>query len=299
MNKRQPKNSRFGLSAGSFVIGAIIGAAVLFLYFHYKTAELKAPDYAPPQSASVPAAKAPDKEAEAPADERGGISEAPRPSPMVAIVIDDMGGDMNKLRELIGVGSPITFAVLPNLGLSEEVAEEAHKRGYEVIMHLPMEPKDLSAHDPGEGALLTSMTEKEVRDGFEQDLKSVPHAAGVNNHMGSRFTENEALMRAVLLAVREKEMFFLDSKTTSDSVGRSLAVKMGIKTEARDVFLDNVQDAGYITAQIRAVAKIARNKGSAIAIGHPYPETIEALKKTVPELKRSGIEMVRLSDVLR
>ncbi|MEK6531734.1 MAG: divergent polysaccharide deacetylase family protein [Deltaproteobacteria bacterium] len=294
MNKRQPTNGRFGLSLGSFVLGAIIGAAVLFLYLHYNK---PAPITAPPPSTKAP--EATEKAEEAPVVERRETGETPLPAPMVAIVIDDMGGDMGKLRELIGVGSPITFAVLPNLGLSEEVAEEAHKKGYEVIMHLPMEPKDISAHDPGEGALLTNMTEKEVRDGFEQNLRSVPHAVGVNNHMGSRFTENEALMRAVLVAVRGKELFFLDSKTTPDSVAKTLASEMGIKTEDRDVFLDNVQDAAYVKAQLQAAVKIARKRGSAIAIGHPYPETIEALKKTVPELRRSGIDVVSLSHVLK
>jgi hypothetical protein len=217
--------------------------------------------------------------------------------PMVAIVIDDMGYDMRRLRSLLEVDAQITVAVLPHLRFSREVAVEAYSNGWEVLLHLPMEPRN-SANNPGKGALLTAMDEGEVRLQMEEDLKGVPHVSGVNNHMGSRFTEDAALMRTVLDVVRDRDMFFLDSRTTSGSVAGRLAREMGVKGVERSVFLDNTRDPEYIKARLAELVRIARKRGKAVAIGHPYPETIEALKSTVGAMQQDGIEVVRVSDLV-
>ncbi len=222
--------------------------------------------------------------------------------PRVAIVIDDMGRDLNALEELLKIDAPLAFAVLPRLSLSKDVAEAAYSNGHEVLLHLPMEPKPSTNgqkdNDPGQGALLTSMNSVDVRSMVEDNFKDVPHASGINNHMGSKFTEDHALMRAVMEVVKEKNLFFLDSLTTPASVGSRLAKKMGVKGARRDIFLDNTRDEAYIKAQINGLAAAARKRGKAVAIGHPYPETIAALKEAVPELKKSGIEVVRLSEII-
>lgn len=217
--------------------------------------------------------------------------------PRVAIVIDDMGQDMRKLRELIALNAPITVAVLPNLSHSKDTAKEAHARGLEVLLHLPMEPKDLGDNNPGKGALLTAMTSEEIRKQMEDDLTTVPFASGVNNHMGSRFTEDERQMRSVLNVVKKKKMFFLDSRTSSNSVAGKVAGDLGVRNADRDVFLDNSRDITYIKGQITELVSIARKHGSAIAIGHPHPETIEAIKESL-EVLNGSVEIVRLSDIV-
>ncbi len=218
--------------------------------------------------------------------------------PRVAIVIDDMGYDMRRFRSLLEVDAQITVAVLPHLRFSREVALEAYSNGWEVLLHLPMEPLDLTGNNPGKGALLTAMGEGEVRSQMEEDIKGVPHASGVNNHMGSRFTEDPALMRTVLDVVRDHKMFFLDSLTTSGSVAGRLAREMGVKGVDRSVFLDNTRDEEYIKARLEELVSIARERGTAVAIGHPYPETIDVLKSMVGAMQQDGIDVVRVSDLV-
>jgi polysaccharide deacetylase 2 family uncharacterized protein YibQ len=226
--------------------------------------------------------------------------EPPRPFPLVkvAIVIDDMGYDMGKLRELLEVDAPITVAVLPHLKLSKEVALEAYANGTEVLLHLPMEPKDIMDNDPGKGALLTGMADEEVLRELIKDLDAVPYLSGVNNHMGSKFTEDEELMRIVLEVIKQRDFYFLDSKTSDRSVAVKVARELGVRTASRTVFLDNMRDEGYIRGQVSELLSIAEKRGKAIAIGHPYPETIAVLKEVVPAFENEGVELVRLSELV-
>ncbi|MEE9614828.1 MAG: divergent polysaccharide deacetylase family protein [Thermodesulfobacteriota bacterium] len=216
----------------------------------------------------------------------------------VAFVIDDMGGGMKRLRELAEVSAPVTVAVLPHLRYSKEVAREAHAKGMEVLLHLPMEPRDAVTHDPGEGALLTAMTEDEVRLRTRVAIDAIPYITGVNNHMGSRFTEDERLMRAALDVVGERDFLFLDSRTSNRSVGGRVGRELGVRTVERNVFLDNTRDEEYIRGQVEELVAIARKRGGAIGIGHPYPETIAVLLEMIPALIEDGVEVVRLSDLV-
>lgn len=228
--------------------------------------------------------------------------EVPAVYPRVAIVIDDMGEDLRSMDKLFEVDAPITVAVIPHLKYSRKVAQEAHERmGWEVIAHIPMEPKGFAegnGKNPGRGALLTNMSGVQVKRLVREGLQDVPYASGVNNHMGSKFTEDEALMKAVLEVVKEKSFFFLDSRTTASSVARRLARRNGVRFATRNVFLDNTRDPRYIRGQIEELIEIARKRGKAVAIGHPYPETIETLRKSIPELRKEGIEVVRLSELV-
>jgi polysaccharide deacetylase 2 family uncharacterized protein YibQ len=220
------------------------------------------------------------------------------PSSKIAIVIDDMGYEMTRLRELLEVDAPITVAVLPHLKRSKEVARLAHANGREVLLHLPMEPKDSYNNFPGKGALLTDMAEEEILRELIKDLEAVPYLSGVNNHMGSKFTEDENLMRTVLKVVKQWDVYFLDSKTTDLSVADKVAKELGVRTESRSVFLDNRRDAQYIRGQFLELLAMASKRGKAIAIGHPYPETIAVLKELVPGLEDEGVEVVRLSELV-
>lgn len=293
MAKRKTKKNGF-VSLSLVLLGFAIGVAVVFALFKLgyiggpvqeKTVKyeeemlLKTPEPPGPQAIEEPALPKP-------------------PLPKVAIVIDDMGQDMGRLKDLFAVGGPVTVAVIPHLRFSKEVALQAHSRGWDVILHLPMEPKDIKENDPGEGALFTAMTPADVKAVMEKDLKSVPNAIGVNNHMGSRFTEDERLMRAVLELAGKKGLIFLDSRTSSNSVGGRLARELGVASAERNVFLDNTRDVSYIKGQISELMGIARKKGKAIGIGHPYPETIAALKESVPVLDEAGVELVGLSELI-
>ena len=287
-------------------MGFLIGVAFVMAVFRFgvldfgKTAPEEKPSarYVPPLPPK-PVPPIPTAPAIPPAPTTPPVSGAvPRKSPRLAIVIDDMGPDIDKLRQLLDVGGPVTVAVMPHQRFSRETANEAYMGGLDVLMHLPMEPQDLKAHDPGKGALLVAMTPPEVRTQIEDGLATIPHAIGINNHMGSRFTENEPLMGEVLDVLRDKDLFFLDSRTSSRSVAIKLATRMGVPNAGRNVFLDNTREVGYIKKQIFEAVRLAKKNGTAIAIGHPYPETIQALRETLPELAASGVRVVRLSEVL-
>lgn len=212
----------------------------------------------------------------------------------VAIVIDDIGHNLNLARKLMEL--PVTFSILPYRPYSVRIAEEARAKGREVLLHLPMEAKD-PGKDPGKGSLLVSMSSDEIRRIVDKDLRAVPYIKGVNNHMGSLFTEDGRLMEIVLEEVKERGLFFLDSKTTSSSTGYTLAKMMGLKAMERDVFIDNERDVDYIKKQLKRLMEIAKRRGYGIAIGHPHPSTIAAIREMLPSFEKEGIEVVPVSSL--
>lgn len=226
------------------------------------------------------------------------VTAPPKFKNRVAIVIDDMGGSMNALDKLIEIDGHIAVAVLPFLRHSTDVAKKASSSGLEVLLHVPMEPTDMKRHDPGEGAILTNMSDAEVQNRLRINMSSVPHIIGMNNHMGSKLTEDKGRIRAVLEVVKKKGLFFLDSKTSGRSVVSSVAEKVGVRSADRNIFLDNKRDKKYIREQLRKLVKMAKKKGTAIAIGHPYPETLSVLKEEIPGLEKEGIGLVRLSELV-
>lgn len=280
-------------------IGFIIGVAAVFLVIWFTgNGKVERPDMTKPPVATMPPVETgPVTDGNGATDGRTDTHPVITP-PRVSIVIDDMGADIEKLRELMKMDSPITVAVMPHLKYSAKVATEAHARGWDVIMHLPMEPQDMGENDPGVGALLVVMTPEEVRTQMANGFKTVPYALGVNNHMGSKFTEDAELMTVVMQEVKRKNMFFLDSRTSPDSVVGKLARSLKVDSADRNVFLDNTRDKAYIKGQIRELVAIAKKKGKAIGIGHPHPETIEALRETVDELAKEGVTVVRLSELI-
>jgi hypothetical protein len=213
--------------------------------------------------------------------------------PLVAIVIDDMGYQQKTGLALLALDLPLSFAFLPFTPFSEALQKEAQTRGRDILLHLPLEPLD-SKWNPGPGALTVAMDPETVRRVLLQDLQAVPNAIGINNHMGSRFTASSQAMRILLTLVRERDLFFLDSVTASQSVGYDLAQEMGIKAARRTVFLDNDQNPDKIRAQLDLLVRLAGEHGQAVGIGHPYPATVEALRKYQSQL-RSRTEMVGLS----
>jgi uncharacterized protein len=191
---------------------------------------------------------------------------------------------------------PLTISVLPNVRYTGEIAREASDAGKGVMLHLPMET--ISGVDPGPGKITTDMSDAQIEAQVADDLAQVPLAKGVNNHEGSKATADARVMRDVADAmVKHGDLFFIDSMTGPNSVAKQEAAAAGLPTGARDVFLDNQNDAVYVEAQLRAAVEIAKRSGSAIAIGHPRAGTLAAVRAMLPELQRQGIELVLVQDL--
>lgn len=222
----------------------------------------------------------------------------PRAKPKIAIIVDDIGGSIDSIERLLNVPAELSFAILPNLPYSEYAARRANEKGRDVILHLPMEPKPSSGYNganAGDGALLVDLPKEELVNNLERNIRSVPFIKGVNNHMGSRFTENGELMKLVLAELKDKGLFFVDSKTSPSSHGFRVARELGIKTAERDVFLDEAnQGQSYVEKQLNKLVEISKKKGVAIGICHPYPQTIEALERVIPRLKNE-VDIIPIS----
>ncbi len=218
--------------------------------------------------------------------------------PRVAIVFDDAGGSLADVEKIIAIGRPVTVAVLPGLAHSSEVARRAVVAGLEVILHLPLEPLD-GAKALGPGGVTTAMTDQEIRDVVRANLSSVPGVRGINNHMGSRGTADRRIMRAVLEVVRERGLFFVDSRTTPDTIAESLAGEMGVRTAARTIFLDNTDEEEAIRQEVQRLIGLARARGEAIAIGHAQRLTPRVIAEMRGEFDRQGVTLVPLSALVR
>ncbi len=216
--------------------------------------------------------------------------------PQVALIIDDMGDSLDALNTLIGLKEPVTVSILPYSRFARETAEIAHGNGLEVLLHLPLE--SVNNHDivaSTEGMILASMGEAQILDSFESSLAQVPFVKGVNNHMGSKVTADDSLMKMVLGPIREKGLFFVDSRTTAETVAYEEALRMGIPTVERDIFLDADADRGLIPRRLVELFQRARKNGRAVGIGHPFPETLEALRSNFHLVKTYGLEVVPVS----
>jgi polysaccharide deacetylase 2 family uncharacterized protein YibQ len=217
----------------------------------------------------------------------------------VAIVIDDLGENYRSFKELSSINVPFTYSILPFQTHSIRIAHEVNKRNGEVILHLPLEPWNSSEHAMNDGTLLISMSQDQLQAQLERNINALPHLAGVSNHMGSKFTENPEKMETVLKAIKEKGLYFLDSRTSDKTVGYALAKEMHIKTAKRNLFIDNDHNQMSAEKQLQKIPRLAKkNGGHVIAIGHPYPSTITALKKYVPLLQEQGITVVPLSQLV-
>lgn len=216
----------------------------------------------------------------------------------VAIIVDDMGSSLSQLHSLVEIGQPLTFSIIPVLPHAREVAREAAGRGYEVMLHLPMEPEGYPTRRIEQDALLLSLSDDELRARVDRLSAAVPEAVGANNHMGSRFTASQEKMEVVLRELKKRGLFFVDSVTTPKSVGYATARRLEMGTARRQVFIDNDQDDALLRRQLERLADAARRHGSAIGICHPYPATIRVLSVVMPEMAREGIQFVFVSRLI-
>lgn len=222
---------------------------------------------------------------------------APRGEARLAIVVDDLGNDRAQADALFRIAYPLTISVLPREANSGEIAEEAHRRGYEVMLHLPMAASGPAKEEAVE--LHPGMAPEAVEKAFAEMLDTVPYAAGVNNHEGSLGTADQTLMDELMPLLRERNLFFIDSRTTAATVAETSARAAGVAAARRNVFLDDEQAVPAIRKQFALAIRDAREKGSALAIGHPHPETLQVLNDMMPEAERQGVRLVFASDLAR
>lgn len=220
-------------------------------------------------------------------------------TPLIAIVIDDMGINLKRTKDIIGLNAPLTSSFLTYGNDLEMLVNQAGKAGHEIMIHAPMEPKVLA--DLAPDTLKVEMNNEQIETLFSSMLKKFENlpVSGINNHMGSKFTENKEKLRQILNMLKNNNMYFLDSKTTSKSKGKELALEIGIDYASRDVFLDNKNDYSYIMKQLAQAEAIAQTKGFSIAICHPKSATYQALKDWIQKLPEKNLKLVHISEIIK
>lgn len=216
--------------------------------------------------------------------------------PLVAIIIDDMGYHKKIDYHLLHLSAPLSFSFLPYGPFTRKYAEVAHKLGRDVLIHIPMEAieKDIN---PGPGALRTDMDPAEIIRIIGEEISLVPYAKGANNHMGSQFTTSKKMMDIVLLELKKRSLFFIDSRTTKDSIAFLEAIRLGVPALERQVFLDYQPKEHIVRQELRRLIYLAKQHGFSIAIGHPFEETYNVLKKDLP-LVQKEVKIVPVSHLI-
>ncbi|HJZ64213.1 MAG TPA: divergent polysaccharide deacetylase family protein [Candidatus Acidoferrum sp.] len=218
-------------------------------------------------------------------------------APRLAIILDDFGSDRAAAESVFGLRYPLTLSVLPNHEHSKEIADEALRRGYQVMLHLPMQ--SVANESPEKEELHPGMSARQVEAMLGEMMETVPDAVGVNNHQGSQATSDPALMDGLMPALRNWNLFYVDSRTTAATVAFDAARREGIPTAFRNVpFLDDVQEVAAIRRQLDLAIRGAKEKKAAVAIGHPHPATLEALREFLPKVDSSGVRLVFVSELV-
>lgn len=218
--------------------------------------------------------------------------------PKIVFVIDDIGEHDKFKNELAKLGSKVTYAILPLRDFSLYFSEQAKRARADVILHLPLETVHADKF-PGQGLITGAMKDDEILSGLRRDLASVPGHVGVNNHMGSKGTSDRRLMTLILRELKREELFFLDSHTTPRSVAPEICHAIGLPFLKCGLFLDNDNAVAAIKARLAQFRKIARDQGTAVAIGHYRKNTLEVLAEEIPQLEKEGFEVISLRDVLK
>ncbi len=225
-------------------------------------------------------------------------SAASSSAPRLAIILDDFGNDRSAADAAFSLPYPLTISVLPGLAHSSEVAEEASRRGYQVLLHMPME--SLGDQHPEPLELRPGMPPDDIPMLVDKMMQTVPNAVGVNNHQGSQATADPALMSALMPVLRQRHLFFIDSRTTASTLAYDTARRSRVRSAFRNVpFLDDVAEPAAVRAQLERAIRDARKTGSAMAIGHPHAATLEALRETLPQLEAQGVRLVFASDLVQ
>jgi uncharacterized protein len=216
----------------------------------------------------------------------------------LTIILDDLGSDRAAAKAIFAMPYPLTISILPNHAHSVEIAEEAHRRGYQVLLHLPMQAA--GKEKPEAQELRPGMAATDVALLVAQMLQAVPYAVGVNNHQGSQATSDPALMSELMPILRDLQLFYVDSRTTAATVAFDTAREDGVRSAFRNVpFLDDVAEVAAVRKQLELALRGAREKGEALAIGHPHPATLQALREVLPQAEAQGVQLVFASELVR
>ena len=210
----------------------------------------------------------------------------------LSLIIDDLGQNLPRDRRVLALPGPVTTAVMPDTPHAAEFAREAHKAGKIVILHMPMDPAT------GPFAWHPDLPIDELAKRLEAAFKAVPYTSGINNHMGSRMTSQPQAMAWLMENLQQRHKFFVDSRTSAQTVAAAQAQKIGLASVSRDVFLDDVRTEEAIAVQLQTAIKLAHKQGSAVMIGHPYPQTLAVLERELPKLKAQGIEGIDIRQMI-
>ena len=301
--KNKPKKTKRATSKR--IIGLALLLIAIFIagvFTHYTIMRKRASEHTPARS---------DKHAQAPFKipefevypEKDRLPEkvpsrpAPPKLPRVAIIIDDLGYDSRIAESFLQIDAPVTLSILPFSPFQKKIYRNTKRKKIETMIHLPMEPMEFPRVDPGPGALLTSMSPDELILTLEKNLDTMPSAKGVNNHMGSKMTSMSNQMYQIFTILKKRNLFFIDSRTTSESLSRPSARLLKVPFAQRDIFIDHVQTAEFIRKQLKKLVQIATRHGEAIGIAHPHPLTLEILREELPKLKDT-VELVPASAVV-
>lgn len=211
----------------------------------------------------------------------------------ISLIIDDLGNSLHEGERAAHLPAAVACAVLPHTPHARAIATAADAAGKEVILHLPMESRE--SLEPGPGQLDAGMPALEMKATLDLDLDTVPHVRGVNNHMGSLLTTSPPAMEWLMRELRDRRMFFVDSRTTADSIAAAVARREGVPALERDVFLDDDPRPEAIAAQLDRLERLARQHGYALGIGHPHPTTLTVLEQWLPRLAARGIRVLPLT----
>ena len=221
-----------------------------------------------------------------------GAAQAAPAKAYLSIIIDDLGQSTERDQRTLALPGTVTMAIMPDPPHATEFARQAHKAGKTVILHMPMDPAT------GPYAWHPGIALPELAQRLNAALAKVPYAAGVNNHMGSRMTSQREAMAWLMGELQRRHLLFVDSRTSAATVAAAEAQKIGLAHVSRDVFLDDVRTPEAITGQLRLGVEMARKQGSAVLIGHPYPQTLQVLEREIPRLRSQGIELIRLQQMV-
>lgn len=220
-------------------------------------------------------------------------------SPRISIIIDDMGNRLREGRAAIELPGKLTYAVLPHTTFSKQLATAAHNAGKEVMLHQPMEAIT-GNHLLGEGGITIDMTQRDIERTLRRNLASVPYTVGINNHMGSLMTRHPGNMAWLMRVLKRRgDLYFIDSKTTADSIAARVAKEHEVPSSKRNVFLDHDIEYTAIKEQFLRLIRKAKLTGSAIGIGHPHPETIAVLQELLPELEQHNVKLIPVSEMIQ
>ncbi|MEE8430277.1 MAG: divergent polysaccharide deacetylase family protein [Candidatus Desulfatibia sp.] len=221
----------------------------------------------------------------------------PAKLPKVAIIIDDIGYDRKIADKFLQLNADLTFSLLPHTPSQKSFARKVSQKGLDIMLHLPMEPYEYPQVDPGPGALLTSMSPDELISQLKKNLDAVPGIIGVNNHMGSKMTTVSSQIYQIFTVLKQRKLFFIDSRTTLNSICKPSARLFQIPFAQRNVFIDHIVDPDFIRRQLNHLIQIAYDRGEAVGIAHPHIETYTVLRAMLPDLQKK-VQIVPASQIV-